>query len=80
MSQAQVLLNTLRIEGYTEKMEDQLQNLKIPTSVEKAMYQSVMSACVFDTEQVKLGHKKKDLERPAFNFPRIYGISDLRRK
>lgn len=80
MSQAQILLNTLKVQGYPEKIEDQLKNLKIPTSVEKAMYQSVMSACLFDPEQVKLGHKIKDAERPAFVFPRLFGISDLRRK
>uniref|UniRef100_A0A336KZI8 Large ribosomal subunit protein mL37 n=1 Tax=Culicoides sonorensis TaxID=179676 RepID=A0A336KZI8_CULSO len=79
MPQAQVLLNTLKIEGYPEKIEEQIKNVKIPTSVEKAVYQSVMSACLFDAEQKKLGYKIKDPERPAFNFPRIYGITDERK-
>lgn len=78
--QAQVLLNTLKIQGFPEKVEDQLKSLKIPTSVEKAMQQNVMNVCLFDAEQVKLGHKIKDPERPAFNFPRMYGMTDLRRK
>ncbi|XP_063704454.1 large ribosomal subunit protein mL37 [Culicoides brevitarsis] len=79
MPQAQILLNTLKIDGYPEKLEDQMEKLSIPTNIERAMYQSVMNVCLFDPEQVKLEHRKKDPERPAYIFPRIYGLTDARR-
>lgn len=48
------------------------------------MYPDVQNRCIlkshmFDAMQVKLP-KIRDPERPAWNFPRVYGITDKRRK
>lgn len=78
--QAQVLLNALKFQSYPEKLQEFIHKTAVPSTVEKNLQQSVLNACVFDAEQQKLGYKIKDLERPAYNFPRIYGITDLRKK
>jgi len=79
VAQAQALLNTLKVDGYPEKVEDFIHKTSIPTSVDKNLQQSILNACVFDAEQTKLRRKIKDPERPAYNFPRVYGISDHRK-
>lgn len=78
--QAQILLNTIKFTGYPEKLEELIHKTTIPTTVDKSMQQSVVNACVYDAEQAKLGYKVKDHARPAFNFPRVYGITDIRMK
>ena len=79
VKQAQNLLNTLVFNEYPASMEERLAKLQIPVSLDRSMQQSVLSSHLFDAEQVKLEHKIKDLNRPAFNFPRLYGISPSRK-
>ncbi|XP_001662478.2 39S ribosomal protein L37, mitochondrial [Aedes aegypti] len=76
--QAQVLLNTAIYDELPLKVEERLDRTKIPTQLDRSMQQSVLAALVFDTEQVKVGIVK-DPERPAYKFPRVYGISNERR-
>lgn len=77
--QAQVLLNTVVYDELPLKVEERVDKTKIPTQLDRSMQQSVLAALVFDAEQVKTG-LVKDPERPAFKFPRVYGISSERKK
>ncbi|XP_065073293.1 large ribosomal subunit protein mL37 [Ochlerotatus camptorhynchus] len=72
--QAQVLLNTVVYDELPLKVEERVDKTKIPTQLDRSMQQSVLAALVFETEQVKTA-LIKDPERPAFKFPRVYGIS-----
>ncbi|XP_019541947.3 large ribosomal subunit protein mL37 [Aedes albopictus] len=76
--QAQVLLNTVVYDELPLRVEERLDKMKIPTPLDRSMQQSVLAALVFDTEQVKTA-LVKDPERPAFKFPRVYGISNEKR-
>lgn len=78
--QAQVLLNTLKFDGYPERMEDFIHKSVIPAGIDRNLQQSILNSCVYDAEQLKLGYKIKDPNRPAYNFPRVYGITDARKK
>lgn len=51
----------------------------MPGSVHEGVKKAILSANVFDCEQQKLP-KINDPVRPAYNFPRILGITDRRRK
>jgi large subunit ribosomal protein L37 len=77
--QAQNLLNTLVIDEYPTVVEERLAKIKIPISMDRSMQQSVLASQLFDAEQVKLYKKIKDPNRPAFTFPRLYGISSERK-
>lgn len=50
-----------------------------PEHVNTNVQSAIMTSHVFDAQQEKLA-KIKDPKRPAFNFPRVYGITDFRRK
>lgn len=58
---------------------EELAALQGPKSIHEAVKKAILSANVFDCEQKKLP-KIKDPVRPAYNFPRILGITDARRK
>uniref|UniRef100_A0A182JCR3 Large ribosomal subunit protein mL37 n=1 Tax=Anopheles atroparvus TaxID=41427 RepID=A0A182JCR3_ANOAO len=76
--QAQCLLNTVVFDDLPLKIEERLDQTKLSNQLDRSMQQSVLSALVFDTEQVKLAIKKVP-ERPAYTLPRTYGISEGRR-
>ncbi|XP_058130584.1 large ribosomal subunit protein mL37 [Anopheles ziemanni] len=76
--QAQCLLNTVVFDDLPLKIEEKLDQTKLPNQLDRSMQQSVLSALVFDTEQVKTTIIKVP-ERPAFKLPRAYGISEGRR-
>lgn len=76
--QAQVLLNTVVYDELPLKVQERVDKTKIPAQLDRSMQQSVLAALVFDTEQVKTT-LLKDPERPAFKFPRVYGISSERK-
>ncbi|CAH2094628.1 unnamed protein product [Euphydryas editha] len=78
ISQAQVLTKTIIAEDKLPHRIEELANLTAPKSIHKGVKQVILNANVFDCEQKKLP-KKKDPARPAFNFPRILGITDRRR-
>lgn len=52
--------------------------LKIPEPINKSMEEAVLMSHLLDAEQQKLS-KIKDPLRPAFNFPRVLGITDSRK-
>ncbi|XP_053658205.1 39S ribosomal protein L37, mitochondrial [Anopheles marshallii] len=76
--QAQSLLNTVVFDDLPLKMEEKLDQTKIATHLDRSMQQAVLSALVFDTEQVKNAIIKVP-DRPAYKLPRTYGISEGRR-
>uniref|UniRef100_A0A182YKH1 Large ribosomal subunit protein mL37 n=1 Tax=Anopheles stephensi TaxID=30069 RepID=A0A182YKH1_ANOST len=76
--QAQSLLNTVVFDDLPLKMEEKLDQTKIATPLDRSMQQAVLSALVFDTEQVKTAIQKVP-DRPAYKLPRTYGISEGRR-
>lgn len=66
-------------EGKLPPKIEELAQLPAPSMVHENVKKAILSANVFDCEQKKLP-KIKDAERPAYNFPRILGITDRRRK
>ncbi|XP_057661478.1 39S ribosomal protein L37, mitochondrial [Diorhabda carinulata] len=75
LKQARIITNTVQIqEGLPEnfKLND------LSREVDQASQNVILSSHLFDAEQKKLP-KLKDPNRPAWNFPRIYGITQERR-
>lgn len=79
ISQAQVLTKTIIAEDKLPQKIEELAAIPAPKAIHENVKKAILSANVFDCEQKKLS-KIKDPERPAYNFPRILGISDKRRK
>lgn len=79
MAQAQVLTKTIVAENTLPPNIEELAQIPAPSAIHENIKKAILSANVFDCEQKKLP-KIKDPERPAFNFPRILGITDRRRK
>lgn len=79
ISQAQVLTKTIIAEDKLPQKIEELAAIPAPKAIHENVKKAILSANVFDCEQKKLP-KIKDPERPAYNFPRILGISDKRRK
>ncbi|KAJ8948101.1 hypothetical protein NQ318_008454 [Aromia moschata] len=75
LTQAKILTNTVQLkDGLPERI-----SLKNFTDGENNHIKSIiLQSHVFDAEQKKLP-KIKDPERPAWNFPRSYGITQKRR-
>ncbi|XP_045502585.1 39S ribosomal protein L37, mitochondrial [Colias croceus] len=78
VAQAQVLTKTVIAQNKLPPRIEELATLPAPKAVHEGVKKAILSANVFDCEQKKLP-KIKDSERPAYNFPRILGISDRRR-
>ncbi|XP_045776211.1 39S ribosomal protein L37, mitochondrial [Maniola jurtina] len=78
ISQAQVLTKTIIAEDKLPHRIEELAEVSAPKAIHEGVKKAILSANVFDCEQKKLP-KIKESERPAFNFPRILGISDRRR-
>ena len=79
LTQAQVLTKTIVFDNLPDKLEENLQKLKIPTDIERSMQQSVLVSHLLDAQQEKTA-KVKLPEKPAYVLPRIYGITDSRKK
>lgn len=79
ISQAQVLTKTIIAEDKLPQKIEELAELSAPKALHENVKKAILSANVFDCEQKKLP-KIKDPNRPAYNFPRILGITDRRRK
>ncbi|KAG8228472.1 hypothetical protein J437_LFUL009337 [Ladona fulva] len=78
LAQAKILTKTVEIESGLPK---EFQGLLGKFSIENQhdlVKRNIMASHVFDATQVKLP-KLHDPERPAWVFPRLYGISDKRR-
>lgn len=78
ISQAQVLTKTIIAEDKLPPKIEELAQVPAPSAIHENIKKAILSANVFDCEQKKLP-KIKDPERPAYNFPRVLGISDRRR-
>lgn len=76
--QAQNLTKTVHV---SETLPDSILSLvsDVSDDIHESVKNIIMTGNVFDCEQKKLP-KKHDPERPALNFPRILGITDIRKK
>lgn len=75
LNQAKCLTRTVELQqGLPDKIIIKNSSKELDSRVKKIIYNSHL----FDSEQVKLP-KLKDPERPAWNFPRLLGISENRR-
>lgn len=74
LNQAKILTNTVEIQsGLPEKYLVQDISKELNSRVKKV----ILGSNVFDAEQQKLP-KIKNPARPAFNYPRVYGITQER--
>lgn len=76
--QAQNLTKTVHM---SEKLPDSILSLveDVPDEMHESVRNIIVTGNIFDCEQKKLP-KIYDPERPAYNFPRILGIADIRKK
>ncbi|KAI4498174.1 hypothetical protein M0802_006660 [Mischocyttarus mexicanus] len=77
LPQAQLLLKTILIKN------DLPQQIKenetdISEDIHRLVERSIYTSNIFDAHQ-ELLPKRKDPERPAWNFPRYYGVTDIRK-
>lgn len=79
MPQAQLLTKTVCVEGLPEKLQASIDSVEISRTTDKNMKNAILAAHLFDAEQQKL-EKLKDPARPAWVFPRKYGITRQRKK
>jgi len=78
MDQAQLLTKTLVFNELPRKLRNIVNSTKISPESNKYFKNAILTAHLFDAEQKKLAIKKDPL-RPAWNFPRDYGITDQRK-
>ena len=77
--QAQLLLKTHVVDQLPEQIEKLAENSAISSQSDLNMHNAILSSHIFDAEQKKLA-KQKVPDRPAYNLPRNFGISDDRKK
>ncbi|ALC46851.1 mRpL37 [Drosophila busckii] len=78
LPQAQVLTNTIEINSFPRQIQDIIQKVQLPKTIDRGVQNAIFSSHLLDAEQVKLP-KVKLIDRPAYNLPRLYGISHERR-
>lgn len=76
LTQAKIITKTVELH---EGLPPMLQCKETTKDIDKKVKKIILNTHVFDAEQKKLP-KLKDPLRPAWNFPRVYGITDVRRK
>lgn len=75
LNQAKIITNTVEVkEGLPESI-DLDQSIK---GINRRVKEIILCSHLFDAQQEKLP-KIKDPLRPAFNFPRTYGITQQRK-
>lgn len=79
MPQAQVLTKTITVDGLPQILQAKIDGIELPNHTDKYMKNAILAAHLFDAEQ-KLLEKLKDPLRPAWKFPRAYGITRQRKK
>lgn len=78
LSQSKILTKTVEIkEGLPEDIENLVGTHELPEQ-DKLVQRCILTSHLFDATQEKLP-KIRDPKRPAWNFPRVYGITDKRR-
>ncbi|EFN78580.1 39S ribosomal protein L37, mitochondrial [Harpegnathos saltator] len=77
LSQAQILTNTVCL---SESSSSHIANLlpDLPENIDDIVKRAVYASNIFDAHQEKLP-KRKDPNRPAWVFPRDYGITNARK-
>uniref|UniRef100_A0A1L8E179 Large ribosomal subunit protein mL37 n=1 Tax=Nyssomyia neivai TaxID=330878 RepID=A0A1L8E179_9DIPT len=78
INQAQVLTKSVAVGSLPGRYTEFLKTLKISDDIHQTMETDILSAHLFDAEQVKV-KRIHDPLRPAFNFPRVYGITEERK-
>ncbi|KOX67414.1 hypothetical protein WN51_10653 [Melipona quadrifasciata] len=75
--QALLLTKTVKL---NDELPEKIQKLitDIPKNINNLSKRSVYTSMIYDAQQVKLP-KLKDPERPAWVFPRVYGITSTRK-
>lgn len=76
LNQAKILTKSIELK---EGLPESIVLKDISKSISKRVKNIILSSIIFDAEQKKLP-KVKDPERPAWNFPRLYGITQNRAK
>nr|XP_022909733.1 39S ribosomal protein L37, mitochondrial [Onthophagus taurus] len=76
LNQAKILTNTVEVKS---GLPDNLVLKDVERNFNSKMREIIRYSHIFDAEQQKLP-KIKDPLRPAFNFPRVYGITEQRVK
>lgn len=76
LTQAKIITNTVELK---EGLPDNITIPNVAKNIDKLVQRIILTSHIFDAEQKKLP-KVKDPERPAWNFPRSYGITQSRRK
>ncbi|XP_060528750.1 large ribosomal subunit protein mL37 [Cylas formicarius] len=74
LAQAKILTNSVEVK---QGLPDAMELPKITKDFNRKVKDIILSTVLFDAEQKKLP-KIKDSERPAWNFPRTYGITQPR--
>ncbi|KAF5308151.1 hypothetical protein FQR65_LT06331 [Abscondita terminalis] len=74
LDQAKIITNTVELH---DGLPSQIKLEKAPTKLDKIIRKIILNSHILDAEQVKLP-KRKDPERPAWNFPRDYGVCESR--
>ncbi|XP_023013475.2 mitochondrial ribosomal protein L37 [Leptinotarsa decemlineata] len=75
LSQAKIITNTVEVR---QGLPERIQSNELSEDINEAAKTIIMNSHLLDAEQKKLP-KVKDPERPAWNFPRTYGITQGRR-
>lgn len=76
LDQAKIVTNSVEIQ---QGLPEQIQPKCISNNISTRVQDIILSSHLFDAEQQKLP-KIKDPLRPAFNFPRVYGVTEKRAK
>lgn len=76
LTQAKIITKTVELE---EGLPETLSKANITNDIDKKVKKIILNAHLFDSYQDKLP-KRKDPLRPAWNFPRDFGITDFRKK
>lgn len=79
VAQAQVLTKTLVVPSLPEKLQKIVDGIEVSPESDLYMKNAILSAHLFDAQQVKLPRPKDPL-RPAWKFSREYGIEAARKQ
>nr|XP_050857195.1 39S ribosomal protein L37, mitochondrial [Vespula vulgaris]XP_050857196.1 39S ribosomal protein L37, mitochondrial [Vespula vulgaris] len=77
LSQAQLLLKTIHIENELPQQIKE-KEMDLSNDIHHLVERTIYTSNIFDAHQ-ELLPKRKDPDRPAWNFPRDYGVTDLRK-
>ncbi|KAL0269219.1 UNVERIFIED_CONTAM: hypothetical protein PYX00_007025 [Menopon gallinae] len=78
LEQAKILTKCEDIAQLPQSLIDAENKVELTDSFNEEVQRRILQSCVFDAHQEKLP-KRKDPQRPAYNFPRDYGITDIRK-